>query len=269
MSELKTVTLSKLKSMSGADIISSLDAGTLSVEINGQVAFEIVKPLNGLDEKFLAIASYISGEVAATLASKSENMAAEDMLKPETSTAIVEAVAEVIATKPEAPKAVEPKSKTKPKKKPAPKPVAKKATAKKPASPKPAPVAAQPQPAPLAVDTQPFPENTPGFDLTDTQDAPPADMFFDELILDADDHPIGDVQSESDLPKSADAYFDDTVEDMDFLNDEPKTAPDVSADPFGDDDMPVVRKMAQAPAELDDDMFGDDTPIIRKMAKKK
>lgn len=94
-----SITLSKLKTLSGQDVLKLVkDNGAVSVEVGGVHLFDIIKPLNALDEKFLAISSYVGEEVASEFKRKIETMRVEDMFDHRNVTDVLDSVAEGIET---------------------------------------------------------------------------------------------------------------------------------------------------------------------------
>lgn len=80
MSQRTTITLSKLKSMSGPSIAELVqEEGTVSVMLNGEHGFDITPPLNALDEKFMAISHYLGKAVKTEMNNKFKALRVEDM----------------------------------------------------------------------------------------------------------------------------------------------------------------------------------------------
>lgn len=80
MSQRTTITLSKLKSMSGPSIAELVqEEGTVSVILNGEHGFDIIPPLNALDEKFMAISHYLGRAVKTEMNNKFKALRVEDM----------------------------------------------------------------------------------------------------------------------------------------------------------------------------------------------
>lgn len=279
-----TLTLSKMKSMSGADLLALILEGPVSVEMNGDIAFSLVKPLNALDEKFFAVSSYMAQAVEAELNRKAENMTAEKILAPETVEAIIKATAALAP--------VEPKpAKAKPRKKPAPK---KAAAPKKSSPPKKASTpkvvvketvveTTVTQVAPI--ETEAFPENTARFD-----DVPVTDIVFEDLLLDENDQLI----DETAVPTTTDATDIDGLDSVSSVDDIEVPVEDLNMPSYGSEldddtwfdsqkdqdlisteDLPLADDSFLTQSEDDsvltqeeDDLFGDDTPIVRKAVKK-
>ena len=118
MSEAKMITLSKLKGMSGADIVALMNSGGFSLEVNGQHIGDVVRPLNALDEHLIAVSRFIADEVSAEMRRKAETLKVEDMFNPRTTQEILDTVAAKVvvqAPKPAEPVAEEPVKAAKPK----------------------------------------------------------------------------------------------------------------------------------------------------------
>lgn len=240
MSEPKIVTLSKLKSMSGADILSLIAAEGISVEINGVRAFDLVRPLNALDQKFLSVSQYVADEVSIELKRKIETLKVGDMFNPKNVQDVLNVTAAVVSLEDKAPvpedepaETVAPKAKTKPKKKPV-------RTAKSKAVTPEAKVVIVEE---LALSA--FPENTEidiletvhdlsADDIPGIEDEAPTAALFEDLILDDEDNLL---LAETDIA--------DTVSEIDDSIFEDVTADDVDdLDPL-DDDEPLVRKLTK------------------------
>lgn len=226
------ITLSKLKSMSGADIIAAAHDGGISVEIAGAHAFDIVAPQNSLDDKFLDLSRYLADQVRAEIRRKLETLTVEDMFNPSTPDAIIESIAETakLPEEPVAPVAAE--EKVAPVKKAAKKPASpKKAAKKKPKAADPAPASQTAEVAPLAeslseeaphetFSTNPFPDNTPDEvdpllmdlekDFDNVPDITPADVVSDVAI--EDDIMPADASADADIDINADPFDDDEDE---------------------------------------------------------
>lgn len=252
MSESKTITLSKLKGMSGADILSLIETGGIAVEINGVHVFDLVRPLNALDKRFLDVSGYVADEVSIELKRKIETLRVGDMFNPKNvqdvlnaTAAVVEVqeqpVEEVVAEKPK------PKAKPKPKKRAAAKVVKNEEKPIVPAAAIEANVTeVSADEAEVLTDVPfdtlsdddlalaPFPDNTheeqfvysTGLDADDAegQDEAPAAALFEDLLLDEDDNLVAEVETlAADLPNAPEAEEEDPFED----------------------DVPLVRKLAR------------------------
>ena len=295
MSEAKMITLSKLKGMSGADIIALVRAGGFSLEINGEHIGDVVRPLNVLDEHLIAVSRYIATEVAAEMKRKAETLKVEDMFNPRTTQDILDAVAQkVVIETPKAPEPVEEKLE---------KPVkaSKAKTKAAPAAAKPKRVRTKPAQAALPVvlpeaaeqdlHLSPFPDTTEPEDDTPIEDL----LSQDEPVSDASDARVAeDIETasagviETDQA-AADAAFDADFDEVDDgMDDIPTlTAEDDSAtqesdaeevpaaalfdDLLLDEDDNLLTEEAALPAQSqdeEDDIFGDDTPLVRKMVRR-
>lgn len=254
MSESKTITLSKLKGMSGADILSLIETGGIAVEINGVHVFDLVRPLNALDKRFLDVSGYVADEVSIELKRKIETLRVGDMFNPKNVQDVLNATAAVVEVQ-EKPAEEVVAEKPKPKAKPKPKPKKRAAakvvkTEEKPTAP------AEPiegnvtevsaDEAEVLTDVPfdavndddlalaPFPDNTheeqfvysAGLDADDAegQDEAPAAALFEDLLLDEDDNLVAEVETlAADLPNAPEAEEEDPFED----------------------DVPLVRKLAR------------------------
>lgn len=269
--------------MSAQDLASALEAGqTISVEVGGQHLFDVVQPLNALDEQFLTISRYVGREVASEFKRKIESMRVEDMFDSRNVQSVLSSVASTINARGAEQVAKAAKSAAAPvaekKSAPAKRKAADKAAApaaKKPAArtrpsrakPKPA-VAAEPELRPAAspetaapavadadLDLEPFPQDL-NEDLV-ASEAPLANTVHDGL--DSDPYPENDHDAEE--------FFADTLAPAG--NDPYKHVPD-------DELFADLKEMELTPEEIaaedeadadeDDDGFSDG-PIVRRIVR--
>lgn len=273
--------------MSAQDLASALEAGqTISVEVGGQHLFDVVQPLNALDEQFLTISRYVGREVASEFKRKIESMRVEDMFDSRNVQSVLSSVASTINARGAEQVAKAAKSAAAPvaekKSAPAKRKAAEKAAApaeKKPAArtrpsrakPKPAvapATAAEPEPRPAArpetaapavadadLDLEPFPQDL-NEDLV-ASEAPLANTVHDGL--DSDPYPENDHDAEE--------FFADTLAPAG--NDPYKHVPD-------DELFADLKEMELTPEEIaaedeadadeDDDGFSDG-PIVRRIVR--
>lgn len=277
------ITLSKFKAMTAQDLASALEAkDTISVEAGGQHLFDVVRPLNALDEHFLSVSRYVAQEVASEFRRKIETMRVEDMFDSRNVESVLADVAasmsksasddeETKSSKPPAPKKKgqqkdEPEKRTtKPAAKARPSRSKNKAAVAKRSVPEPKPstdgvdavttnrVRTTSAPAPIDdLDLEPFPQDT----VSVAQEVIVPLAIHETDIAD----PIDDVLDSDPYPESdAGGDYDDDLDDSPLndlismeLTPEEIAAEDASEGIDDDDD--------------DDDDFSDE-PIVRKIAR--
>lgn len=90
---MKQITLTAFKAMSGAEILKSLADGGISVEIGGNHIFDVVSPLNELDDKFLALSRYVADQVSNEFDKKIKTLRVEEMFDPRNAKDVVKSAA--------------------------------------------------------------------------------------------------------------------------------------------------------------------------------
>lgn len=264
------ITLSKFKAMSSQELANALEArDTISVEAGGQHLFDVVKPLNALDEQFLTISRYVGREVASEFKRKIETLRVEDMFDSRNVQNVLDGVAAKInargvedvvsGSKPAAPEK-KPSAKAKAtEKRTAPE-------AKKPARQRPSRAkskAAVLPSSPLA-STEAFEQD----DLSLTQD------LNEDLV--ASEAPLSNVAHEG---LDSEPYPENTHDAEEFFAD---TLPASAKDTYGslpDDALFAdLKEMEMSPDEIaaedlddeeDDDNEFSDGPIVRNIARKR
>lgn len=291
--------------MSAQDLASALGAGeSISVEVGGQHLFDVVQPLNALDEQFLTISRYVGREVAAEFKRKIESMRVEDMFDSRNVQSVLASVASTInargaeemakAAKPAAAPAAEKKTAAA-KRKPAAATAEKKpATRARPSRAKAKPAAAaaareaevEPQPAARAktaapvtperdLDLEPFPQDASYADQDLNEDlvaseAPLANTVHDGLDSDPypeNDHDAEEFFADTLAPAGKDPY--DQLPADDLFDEVPadELFADLKEMELTSEEIAAEDQAGTDEGDDDEDDEFSDGPIVRRIAR--